>query len=88
MSIFKELVNYINSQPIGYEFTRQELITYIDDGIDIYRTGLEDLGYIKTIGRGRYTKISNIPSYINSANYRLGKDKIAKIELLSNFKLL
>ena len=80
MSLFKDLVNYINSLDDSSIFSRQELISYVGDGIDVYRKGLCNLGYIERVGMGAYKKIEDIQSYITSSNYRNPKMKKLKIK--------
>lgn len=67
-TIFKNLKDLINSTGVGEVISRQELVKLNDYGptIDVYRRTLEVKGYLKTVSRGKYLIVKEIPLECNS----------------------
>lgn len=67
-NIWRETIKFFNTK-VGQEFTRQEFFGRVKrfgnfsmDSRDTYRLLLQKAEYVKTVGRGRYQIIKEIPN--------------------------
>jgi hypothetical protein len=65
--------NFINSKPVGYVFTRKELVGKLNgipqSTIDTYRNYLEVFRVLERAGRGKYKLIQKIPEKMNTVSF-------------------
>lgn len=70
-SLFQKVLTFLNTQE---NITRQELIKVCGEDnikvIDTYRSYFSRAGFLVPNGRGRYTRLSHIPSNLTIAKLR------------------